>query len=483
MSEAITGVPPMGAAAAVQAADASYPGPVAAMRHELTVDLVVETSESQRLLEVAREFSPGGVQGAGRWYSPFPLFIKRAQGARVWDVDDNSYLDYHAAYGPTVLGHNDPRVAKAVVDTLDQEGVLFGTPHPKEVALTRLFAELIPCAEQTIICGGGGSDAIYNAVRVARAFTGRTKVLKFEGTYHGWHDDLAASVRPGAGTAGPAAAPWTVPVSPRGSLSSTIEQIVVAPLNDRAAVEEIVAREHVDLAAIVVEPVCHSAGCIVLDDGFLALLRQMCDAYGIVLIFDEIITGFRHHVGGAQTLFKVTPDLAAFGKAMTNGFSASALSGKRGIMSLFAPQGPVFLSGTFMGHLLGVSAALATIDILRDPAIHAKLFRQGNEISTRVNAAIERLGLDACCNNFGSVWCLYFTRTVRSYRDIAHLTSSEKANPKDQAYRRTLLNNGVYIQPNYINKAFVSAAHTDEDIDKTIELTIKFLSDYQAHLR
>jgi glutamate-1-semialdehyde 2,1-aminomutase len=449
----------------------------------LDVGLLVETRESQRLLAEARPFSPHGVQGAGRWYNPFPLFMKRAQGARVWDVDGNCYVDYHAAYGPAVLGHNDRRVGKAVVDTLDQEGVLFGTPHPKEVALTRLFAELIPCAEQTIICGGGGSDAIYNAVRVARAFTGRTKVLKFEGGYHGWHDELAASVRPALGDAGPLAAPRTVPVSPRGSLPTTLEQIVIAPLNDRAAVEQIVERERHQLAAIVVEPVCHSAGCILLEDGFLALLRQLCDAHGIVLIFDEIITGFRHHPGGAQTIFGVTPDLAAFGKAMTNGFSASALSGKRKIMSLFAPEGPVFLSGTFMGHLLGVSAALATIEILRDPAIHAQLFRHGNEISTRINAAIERLGLDARCNNFGSVWCLYFTRTVRSYRDIAHLTAAKKENPKDQAYRRTLLNNGVYIQPNYINKAFVSAAHSDADIDRTIELTVKFLSDYQAHLR
>jgi glutamate-1-semialdehyde 2,1-aminomutase len=242
--------------------------------------------------------------------------------------------------------------------------------------------------------------------------------------------------------------------SPRGSLASTVEQIVVAPLNDRAAVEEIVGRERGHLAAIVVEPVCHSAGCIVLEDGFLALLRQLCDAYGIVLIFDEIITGFRHHVGGAQTLFNVTPDLAAFGKAMTNGFSASALSGKRKIMSLFAPQGPVFLSGTFMGHLLGVSAALATIDILRDPAIHARLFRQGNEIQPRQRgdrASRPRRLLQ----QLGSVWCLYFTRTVRNYRDIAHLTSAEKANRKT-GLPASPARNGVYIQPNYINKAFVS---------------------------
>jgi glutamate-1-semialdehyde 2,1-aminomutase len=445
----------------------------------LDVPVTVKTDMSQRLLQEARRFSPGGVQGDGRWYEPFPLFIKRAQGSRIWDVDGNEYLDYHASYGPAVLGYNDPRVRAAVTDALEHEGVLFAAPHPKEVELTRLLAEVIPCAEMTALCGGGGSDAIYNAIRVARAYTGRKRVLKFEGGYHGWHDYLAVSIRPDVTKAGPAWEPLSVPAS-AGSLAEITDQVVVAPFNDEVAVERIVEREKNDLAAVIVEPVCHSAGCLILKDGFLPFLRQLCDRHGLILVFDEVITGFRHHIGGAQSIFGVTPDLAAFGKAMANGYALCALSGRRRIMSLFAPEGPVLLSGTYMGHLLGVTAALATTRILADGAIHTRLWRAGERIRDALNETIESLGLEARCESFGSIWCLYFTRRIENYRDAIGDSAMQA---KNRAFRITLLNNGIYIQPRYHNRAFISAVHTDDELETTIRVARDFLTKHQAALR
>ena len=448
----------------------------------LDIELTLNTSGSKSLLTEARSYSPGGTQGDGRWYEPYPLFISKASGSRIWDVDGNEYIDYWASAGPAILGHNDPGVRQAVIETLNDEGVLFTAPHPKEVALAKLFSELIPCAEKTAFCGGGGSDAMYNAVRVARAYTGRKKILKFEGGYHGWHDYYAASVNPSRAEAGPAEAPWTVPVS-QGSLQEAVDQIVVAPFNDEAALAEIVEPQKNALAAIIIEPVCHSAGCLIVQKDFLRFARELCDAHGIVLIFDEIITGFRHGLGGAQSIYDVIPDIGVFGKAMANGFPISAVAGRREIMSMFGPEGPVFLSGTFMGHLLGVTAALKTIETLQQTSIHDRLWSLGSRLSDGINEVIDTLGLDAKCNSFGSAWCLYFTRQVRNFRDIIDFTSHPGGHPKDNAFRRSLLNEGIFLMPLKTNRAYISAAHSDSDIDKTLDLATKFLTEHQSELR
>ena len=448
----------------------------------IEVPIRVKTENSKKLHEEARKYAPNGVQGSGRWYEPFPLYFKKSKGARIWDVDDNEYIDYHASFGPAVLGYNDERIKNAINRTLEEEGVLFAGPHPKEVELTKQFAELIPCGEKTVICGGGGSDPLYHALRVARAYTGRTKLLKFEGGYHGWHDYFTASVRPDPAHVGSADAPNTVPES-AGSLKETMDKIVVAPFNDQAATEAIIEREKDNLAAVVIEPVSHSAGCLIVQESFLRFLREICDRYGIVLIFDEIITGFRHHIGGVQAIYGVTPDLGAFGKAMANGYAISALTGKNEVMSRFSPEGDVFMSGTFMGHLLGVTAALETIDILRDGEIHKELWRKGNRMAEEINKTIDGLELNARCNSFGSIWNLYFTREINNFRDIIHMTKEGKGHPPDVAYRNALLNAGIFVQPNYTNRAFISAAHSDEDIDRTIDVTQEFLKEHQEDLR
>ena len=443
------------------------------------VKSTINTKKTEELLKEAKEYSPGGVQGDGRWYEPFPLFIKRAQGSKIWDVDDNEYIDYHGSYGPSVLGYNDPDVRQAVIETLENEGVLFATPHPKELELAKTLTEIIPCAEKVLLCGGGGSDPIYHAVRVSRAYTGKTKIMKFEGGYHGWHDYLAVSVTPNPADAGPAESPLSLATS-AGSLQETIQQVVVAPFHDEAAVERLVEREKDQLAAIIIEP-GHSGGCPIMRPDFLRFLRDICDKYGIVLIFDEVITGFRTHIGGSQALFGVTPDLGVFAKGMGNGFPIGALAGKKDIMSMFSPEGPVFFSGTYNGQIMNVAAAIKTIDLLRDGQLHKKLWGLGNRLSAGINAVADELEINAQCVNFGSIWGIHFARgPLDNYRDIAGMVRYNKANPKGMALKNTLLNNGIFVvgRP----RGFISSAHSESEIDKTIDVITDFFRKHREEL-
>lgn len=439
-----------------------------------------QTEGSHRLSDVGQRYMPGGVSGQPRYDSPYPLYISRAFGARVWDVDGNEYIDYVGSMGPAVLGLSEPRVCRAVIDAMEAEGLIVCQSHPREVALAQTFSEIIPYAEMTSFHGGGGSDPLYNAVRLARAYTGRKKILKFEGGYHGWHNELAISVRPPASLAGPASRPTAVPSS-AGSLDQNTANCLIAPLNDREFIERLVDENSDDLAAIVVEPVNHSQGCLLLDDGFLALLRQLCDAHGIVLIFDEIITGFRHALEGAGAQLGVYPDLAAFGKAMANGFILAALTGKRSIMSLMAPGGPVLYSGTFNGHLLSVAAAQETIRIMRTEPVHEKLFRFGAMLSGAINEDIDRLGIPAVCTNYGSVWCLYLGVTeVHNYRDIIGFASH--GSTLQDEFRRHLRRYGILLPPSPTLRAFISYAHSEDDIDRTVDATKVFLAEHRAEI-
>jgi glutamate-1-semialdehyde 2,1-aminomutase len=442
----------------------------------------VPTVRSQALFEEAKKHAPAGVQGAGRYYSPFPLFMKKGFGARIWDVDDNEYIDYHASYGPAALGYNEPRVRRAVIDAMETEGVLFAQPHPREVDLCRTFSEIIPYAEKTTLHGGGGSDPLYNAVRLARAYTGRRKILKFEGGYHGWHDELALSVRPSPEQVGGTNEMRAIPIS-AGALPEHAANTLIAPFNDEEMTEALVRKHSHDLAAIFIEPVAHSCGCLLLKPGFLKFVRQICDTTGCLLIFDEIITGFRHGLEGAGAREGVYPDLAAFGKAMANGFIIAALTGRNKVMSLMAPEGPSFFSGTYNGHLLSVAACQKTIEIMRTEPVHDKLYHLGKMMADGINREIRKTGIKAVCYNYGSIWCLYFTvDRVESYRDIIHFAAT-KDSRIDRAYHIHLLNHGIYMQPNYTNRAFISYAHTEDDIQKTIEVTAGFFREHVSALR
>lgn len=449
----------------------------------LDLDLVPNTAGSAALHQEARDVSPLGVHGAGRSYEPYPLYFERAAGARLWDVDGNEYIDLHGGLGSCVLGYSHPEVIQAAIETLTKQGPHFGLPHRSEIELSKQLVELIPCAEKVVLSGGGGTDPCFHSIRLARAYTGREKIVKFEGCYHGWSDALAMSVLPGAAEVGPYEAPNTVgsPGVPRDVLANT----TVLPLNDGAALERYLAREGHEVAAIIVEPVVQFMGCVLLDGGYPELLRQLCDQYGIVLIFDELQTGFRHDLGGAQKLLGVTPDLAAFGKAMTNGFVLSALVGKRELMSRLQPEGPVHIAGTYNAHVLGVGAALKTIEILRrdDGAAHRHLFRLGRLLHEGLSEAIARLGVKARVQRLGSCWALYFTdRPVRNYRDLLPLRSGKLAALR-QAYHWHLIRHGIFAGPQSGGRCFLSAAHSEDDVARVAEVVTRFLTQHQAELR
>jgi glutamate-1-semialdehyde 2,1-aminomutase len=450
---------------------------------EMILPQMPKLARSAELYELARAVSPGGVQNAARIDDPHPLYIARAAGARLWDVDDNEYIDLHAGHGPAVLGYNDPEVRDAAIKSLTERGPHFGLGHPGEVHLARQMVELIPGAEMVGLCGGGGSDPCYHAIRLSRAFTGRRKIIRFEGSTHGWAEPLSVSDAPRPDEAGPYEAPNTV--APPGALSEVIGNTIVLPHNDRGVLERRLAREGHDVAALIVEPVVQNLGCVPLDEGFPQFLRQVCDHYGIVLIYDEIQTGFRHDLGGMQKLHGVTADLATFGKAMANGFIISAITGKRSIMSLFQPVGRVRFSGTFNGHVLGVDAALKMVEILQrgDRAVHRKLFHLGRLASDGLNAAIAQLQIRVRVQAFGSVFALYFTdQPIRNYRDLMPLRFGKPGELRE-AYRKYALAHGVYIPRTPGGRCFISAAHTEDDIAKVVDVTVRFLTEYREEFR
>jgi glutamate-1-semialdehyde 2,1-aminomutase len=442
-----------------------------------------DTSQSAKFHDIAREYAPLGVQGSGRWYEPYPLYFTRASGARLWDVDGNEYIDLHGGLGPYVLGYNHPEVLQAAIETLTNLGPHLGLPHPGEVQLCREFVELVPCAQKVALCGGGGSDPCYHAIRLSRAFTERKKIVKFEGGQNGWADPLSMSIMPSADDAGPADRPNTV-ASP-GTLPEVVANTVVLPVNDPGILQRYFEREGREVAAVMIEPIMQGMGCVPLEPGYLQLLRQLCDHYGVVLVFDEIQTGFRHDLGGAQKLLGVTPDLATFGKAMANGFVISALTGRRELMSMLQPEGPVHFSGTFNGNVLGVHASLKTIEILKrgGGAIHRRLFELGSLLANGVNEAIRQHGVKARLQSFGSVWALYFTdQPVRNYRDLLPLRSGRMAALR-KAYRYHLMQHGIFVNAHAGNRAFLSAAHSDEDVARVVDATDRFFAEHRAELR
>ncbi|MGN6169737.1 MAG: aspartate aminotransferase family protein [Solirubrobacteraceae bacterium] len=450
--------------------------PVAQVEHaglSERADLTFSTRRSAEFHRYARQYAPLGVIGGGRYWRPYPLCIAKAKGSYLWDIDGNKYIDYHASYGPSVLGQNNEEVREAVVEAITERAVLFALPHEAEIQLCKKVTELLPSAEKVILTCAG-TEATYHAVRVSRAYTGRKRVIKFEGAYHGWHDSVQHSLKPKVEDAGPEHNPTTVPVS-AGTLDVMTAETTVLSWNDTEGLERCFAKEGDDLACIIIEPVVHACGVLKPAPGFLERMRELCTHHGVVLIFDEIITAFRHDLGGCQRLFGITPDLTAFGKAIANGYPISGLAGKREIMGLIEPEGPVSYSGTFNGSVIAVAAALKTIEIMEREPVHRRLFEAGRQLSDAINGTIKELGLPAQCESFGSMWCVYFTdRAVRNYRDIAAFAVT-KDTGIDADFQTHLLNHGVYIQPFYTNRAFTSYAHSDSDLERTSDAVQTFL--------
>lgn len=436
-----------------------------------------ETVRSQQLYEEARDWIPNGAQGEGKYYPPYPHYWKKAAGSRMWDVDGNEYLDYWCAAGPAVLGHNHPAVRDAVKRTLDETGVLFAGPYPGELELAKAIHRHVPGAEMAGF-GCGGSDAVVYALRAARAYTGRTKILRFEGSWHGWYDGVLFSVDPKMdeltdGVYEPIAESEGLPPESRNN-------VVVCPYNDADHFERVVRQEREQLAAVIVEPISHTMGVVAPVPGFLERLRELCDAYDIPLVYDEIITGFRHALKGAQGLLGVTPDMTAFGKAMSNGFPISAVVGKRKYIEQLTPQGKAVFSGTFNGNPVCVSAALATIEVLEREKIHERLFSLGEMMADGINEHAQRSNVRAHCVNYGSVWSVYFTdHPIRSYRDLLTHHNADAS----QAFVRAMWTKGIYAKPKYANRWYLSAAHTAEDVERTVEAVGRFFADEKSALR
>jgi glutamate-1-semialdehyde 2,1-aminomutase len=419
-----------------------------------------ETNAAELAARAARVI-PGGVNSGQRRVPGLEeLVVTATSGATFTDAEGNTYTDYHAAFGPPLLGHNDPDVDGAVAAAARSVGLMGVGVTPIEIELAERICDLVPSVERVLLTETG-SEATFHAIRVSRAATGRRHVIKFQGCYHGWHDSVAMNV---------ISLPENVgrrdPLS-KGVLPEVTEATIVCRFNDGADVERALS-EH-DVAAIILEPIPHNIGCVLPEPGFLERLRELATAHGTVLIFDEVITGFRHALGGYQSIAGVTPDLTAMGKAMGNGWPVSALGGKAELMEMFSttPGRPAFFAGTFNGHPPTAAAALATIEKLQREPVHEHVFALGERTRRGLRELYERLGVEAVVAGFGSVFLTYFLAgPVRSYDDLL-------ANDVDLfvGYRRELMKHGIFELPLNLKRSHFSYAHTDEDVDRLLEAT------------
>ena len=420
-------------------------------------------ARSQKLFERAQRSLAGGVSSEFRKANlPHPLVYVRAEGARLVDVDENEYLDFALSQGPMVLGHSHPEVTQAV-ERATRDGQLYAALHLAEIELAEKLQQIIPCAE-LIRFSVTGSEADHTAIRVARAVTGRQKFLRFEGHYHGWFDNMAYGINGSSLEAlgnreMPNALPWT-----QGLPDRAHDEFIVLPWNDLALVERVVAERHQELAAIITEPIMCNTGCIEPLPGFLEGLRALCDHYGIALIFDEVITGFRVHLGGAQAYYGVTPDLAIFAKAIANGYPISVLAGKHKWMQPIA-EGKVIHAGTANAGNPSIAAAQATIKIMERDRVQEKLHHLGQRLMAGLREAAHEAGQPMLVQGPGPIVHVAFTDLPYA-RDLRDTLAFDKA--KLGKFVLSLQEQGVRILGR--GTFYLSAAHTEQDIDQAIEV-------------
>ena len=416
------------------------------------------STASEGLLEDAGEVIPGGVNTCRRRSEP-RLCFARGEGAYLWDLEGRRYIDYHAAYGAVFLGHGHPGVNERVA-TAARDGVLFGVGVTEaEVALARKIVQHVPSAEQVVVCNSG-SEATYHAIRLARGVTGRERIVKFQGCYNGFHDYVLRNV-----LSEPQLVGRRDPQS-KGMLDAAVDATLVCRFNDLEDVERTVRENPEAVAAIIVEPVAHNSPGLLPRPGFLEGLRALCDREGIVLIFDEVITGFRHGLGGYQGVCGVTPDLTTLGKAIANGFPLAAIGGRRDLMERFTtnPDGDVHFGGTYNGNAVAVHAGLATIELLEDGAVHEHVFALGERMRAGLAAIAAEAGVAATVGGFGSLFVLCFMEgPLESYEDVLRNDTALFLR-----YRRELVARGVFEMPESLGRSHISAAHTAADVDRSL---------------
>ncbi|MDN5347795.1 MAG: glutamate-semialdehyde -aminomutase [Clostridia bacterium] len=413
---------------------------------------------SQAAYKEALDLMPGGVNSPVRAFKAVgltPPFIARGQGAYLYDIDGNRYIDYVCSWGPLILGHRHPEVVAALEKCLHEIGTSFGAPTEMESELAKEIIAAVPSIEMVRLVNSG-TEATMSALRLARGYTGREKIIKFAGCYHGHADYLLIKAGSGALTFG-------VPTSP-GVPAATAANTIVAPYNDLEAVEDIFRRAGEEIAAVIVEPVAGNMGCVPPQPGFLEGLRRVTQEYGALLIFDEVMTGFRVAYGGAQALYGVTPDLTCLGKIIGGGLPVGAYGGRREIMEQVAPAGPVYQAGTLSGNPLAVTAGLATLKVLQRPGVYEELEQKAARLEKGLKEAAAAAGAEVTLNRVGSMFTVFFTPE----KVVDYATATRSDTEKFAAFFRATLAAGIYLAPSQFEANFLSLAHTEADLDQTI---------------
>ena len=425
------------------------------------------TSRNHQLFEQSQQYIPGGVNSPVRAFKSVggePIFFQRGEGAYFWDADGKSYIDYVGSWGPLILGHAHPDVVKAV-QLAAQNGLTFGAPTEAELDIAKLICQLIPSIEQVRLVSSG-TEAGMSVIRLARGFTGRSKIIKFEGCYHGHDDSLLVKAGSGALTFGnPSSA---------GVPAETAGHTIVLDYNDLSGIEEAFNKWGKEIAAVIVEPVAGNMNLVAPTADFLVGLRTLCTQNGSVLIFDEVMTGFRVGLGYAQGLYDIKPDLTALGKVIGGGMPMAAFGGRRDIMQCLAPLGPVYQAGTLSGNPVAVAAGLATLKQVQVPGFYEKLGKRTQQLVDGITAAASNQGIDFCAQSVGGMFGLYFRKSIPT--SFAEVMQCDK-----EAFNRffhAMLDEGVYFAPSAFEAGFVSSMHGDNELDKTLSAAAKIFKNW-----
>ncbi len=421
------------------------------------VNTKIKTTKSEEIFAAAQNLMPGGVSSPVRAFKSVggqPIVFDRVKGAYIWDVDGNEYIDYVGTWGPAICGHAHPEVIAALHEALEQ-GTSFGAPSVLENVLAQMVIDAVPSIEMVRFVNSG-TEACMSVLRLMRAFTGRDKIIKFEGCYHGHADMFLVKAGSGVATLG-------LPDSP-GVPKSTTSNTLTAPFNDLEAVKALFDQNPDEIAGVILEPVVGNAGFIVPDAGFLEGLRELTQEHGAILVFDEVMTGFRIAYGGAQQKFGITPDLTTLGKIIGGGLPVGAYGGRRDIMSMVAPSGPMYQAGTLSGNPLAMTAGIKTLELLQKPGTYEYLDRITKKLADGLLQIAKDTGHAACGGQISGMFGLFFTEgPVYSYEDAK---KSDLA--KFSRFHRGMLERGIYLAPSQFEAGFTSVAHTESDIEQTL---------------
>ena len=423
--------------------------------------MLMELTRSEKLYEKARKLIPGGVSSPVRAIKPFPFYTASASGSKITDADGNEYIDFCLAYGPKILGHANPKIKQAIIEQLDK-GWLYGTPTELEIKLAERIAGIYPSIDMVRFVSTG-TEATMSALRVARGFTGRNKFIKIEGGFHGAHDAVLIKAGSGATTLGK---PDSLGV-PEDFTKNTLQ----VPFNDIEALTQVMEKYGKDIAAFILEPVMGNVGPILPDEGYLQEVRKLTEENDVVLIFDEVITGFRMAMGGAQEYYGVTPDMTTLGKIIGGGMPIGVFGGKREIMEMVAPSGGVYQAGTYSGSPTSVAAGITVLDILEEENVQKKLNATGDKLRAGITDIVEDLDLNYNVCGVSSMFKVFFGNRPRNYQEVL---GCDKEGYLKFFFR--MLESGIFLPPSQFETNFLCTAHLEEDMER-------LLAAYQANLK